>query len=209
VKKIIIIAASAASICLTATLGAAAGSKAEPAASPAVEAKITSVCQNCHGPRGDSVSSVYPRLNGQKADYVVSQLKHFRDHSRTDPHAQAYMWSTASQLDDAMVAALAKYYAGQTPTSPQSGGALAADGEKIFKNGIAAEKIPACHVCHGEHGEGSGALFPRIAGQHAAYLRMQLGLFRSMLRGNEVMHANTKNMTDTEIEALASYLGND
>ncbi len=207
--KSIIIAASAVSICLTAALGAAVGANVQNSATAAAESKVMSVCQNCHGPKGDSVSSVYPRLNGQKADYLAAQLKHFRDHSRTDPHAQAYMWGMASQLDDTMVAALAKYFAGQKPTPSQSGGALAVEGEKIFKNGLAAEKVPACRSCHGEHGEGGGDLFPRIAGQHADYLKMQLGLFRSMLRGNEVMHANTKNMTDSEIEALASYLAND
>jgi cytochrome c553 len=38
---------------------------------------------------------------------------------------------------------------------------------------------------------------------------MAIGAFRSTLRGNETMHAVTKNMTDRDIEALASYLAND
>jgi cytochrome c553 len=209
VKNILITAAAAASICLTATFGVAADSGVKPAAMTAAESKVTSVCQNCHGPQGDSVSSVFPRLNGQQANYIAAQLKNFRSHSRNDPHAQAYMWGMASQLDDTMITALGKFFAGQKPTQPQTGGALAAEGEKIFMNGVAAERIPACQVCHGKHGEGSGVLFPRIAGQHADYLRMQLSTFRSTLRENGVMHANTKNMTDREIEALASYLAND
>ncbi len=206
-KNVIVIGSVAAGICLTATFGVAADSGVNAAAAAAP--KIVSVCQNCHGPQGDSVSSMFPRLNGQQADYVAAQLKHFRDHSRTDPHAQAYMWVVASQLEDSTIAALAKYYAGQKPTQPQSGGELAAQGEKIFMHGIPAQQIPACHTCHGEHGEGSGALFPRIAGQHGDYLRMQLIVFRSALRANGVMHANTTNMTDGQIEALVSYLAND
>ena len=75
-------------------------------------------------------------------------------------------------------------------------------------NGVPAEGIAACQMCHGKHGEGAGSI-PRIAGQHAAYFRMAMGAFRSALRGNETMQAVTKKMTDREIDALASYLAND
>jgi cytochrome c553 len=166
-----------------------------------------SVCQKCHGPQGDSVSPIFPRLNAQQADYIVAQLKSLRIHKRKDTRAQ-YMGGIARGLDDTMMAGLAKYFAGQKPTQPQTGGALAAEGERIYMNGVPAEGISACQLCHGKFGEGDG-LVPRIAGQHAAYFRMALGAFRSTLRGNETMHAVTKNMTDREIEALASYLAND
>jgi cytochrome c553 len=209
VKNILIIASAAASICLTATLGGAADSDVNPAAAAAARSKVMSVCQNCHGPQGDSVSPIFPRLNGQQADYIVAQLKSLRSHKRKDTRAQGYMWGIARDLDDTMIVALGEYFAGQTPTQPQTGGALAAEGENIFMNGVAAEGIPPCQACHGEYGEGRGGLYPRIAGQHADYLRMALGAFRSTLRGNKIMHANTRNMTDREIEALASYLAND
>src|SRR5579871_6660607 len=87
--------------------------------------KASTTCQNCHGAGGNSVVATFPRLNGQQADYIAAQLKSFRSHSRADPHAVAYMWGMASQLDDAMIDALAKYFAAQPPTPPQSGGALA------------------------------------------------------------------------------------
>ena len=90
----------------------------------------------------------------------------------------------------------------------QSGGALAAEGQKIFESGAPADGVPPCQACHGAHGEGIAAV-PRIAGQHADYLKKQLEAFRSTLRENAVMHANTTNMTDREIEAVVSYLAND
>lgn len=159
-------------------------------------------------PGGNSVSSTFPRLNGQHADYIVAQLKNFRDHKRADPHAVAYMWGMTSQLDDTMIAALAKYYASQVPTSPQTGGALAAEGKKIFESGAPADGVPPCQACHGAHGEGNG-IIPRIAGQHAHYLKKQLEAFRSTLRASDIMHANTANMTDSEINAVVSHLAND
>ena len=180
----------------------------DDAAKKAAEAKATTTCQDCHGPKGDSLSATFPRLNGQQADYIGAQLKNFRDHSRSDPHAQAYMWGMASQLDDAIIVELGKYYAQQTPTPPQSGGELAAEGKKIYLNGAPAQSVPACVTCHGAHAEGS-SIIPRLAGQHADYLKKQLEAFRSTLRDSDIMHANTKDMTDSQIEALVSFLAND
>jgi cytochrome c553 len=75
-------------------------------------------------------------------------------------------------------------------------------------NGVDVQNIPACQACHGDHGEGNSVI-PRLAGQHAYYLKSQLEAFRSTLRENDVMHANTKDMTNSQIEALVSYLAND
>jgi cytochrome c553 len=205
--KNILLTSLAASLCLGGPLAIAADA-GKTAVSPAAESKATTTCQNCHGPKGASVSATFPRLNGQQADYIAAQLKNFRSHSRTDPHAVAYMWGMAAQLDDAIIAELAKYYGSQTPTAPQSGGALAEQGRKIYENGAPADGVPSCQACHGAHGEGN-SIIPRIAGQHADYLKKQLEAFRSTLRESDVMHANTKDMTDTEIEAVVSFLAND
>jgi cytochrome c553 len=204
--KIIFAVTAAIFASMASTLAIAEESNSAP--TPAVISKVTSVCQNCHGPQGDSVSATFPRLNGQQADYIAAQLKSFRSQNRSDPHARAYMWGMASQLDDGMIDGLAKYFAAQKPTQPQSGGALAADGKNIYMNGADAQNIPACQACHGEHGEGNSVI-PRLAGQHAYYLKSQLEAFRSTLRENDVMHANTKDMTNSQIEALVSYLAND
>ena len=48
--------------------------------------------------------------------------------------------------------------------------------------------------------------FPRLAGQHQAYLERQLAAFVSMARANEIMHENSKNMTDVQIRQIAAYL---
>ncbi len=169
--------------------------------------EVTTVCQNCHGPGGNSISATFPRLNGQQAEYIVTQLKAFRDHTRADPHAMAYMWGMASRLSDATIDSIAKYLAGQAPTMAQTGGALAQQGRKIYMNGDATHNVPACAACHGPNGEGNGPI-PKLVGQHANYLREQLEDFRSLLRNNDVMHANTQDMTVSQIEAVVSYLAN-
>lgn len=200
------VAGLASIVCFAATFACA--DEASDQAVKAAHAKVQTVCQDCHGPNGNSAVATFPRLNGQQADYIAAQLKNFRSHSRDDPHAQAYMWGMASQLDDQISDEIAKYYASQKPTAPQTGGALAAEGKKIFEAGIVEHNVPPCAACHGDHGEGAGDV-PRLAGQHADYLKGQLEAFRALLRQNQVMHANTKDMTDSEIEAVVSYLAND
>ena len=49
---------------------------------------------------------------------------------------------------------------------------------------------------------------PRLAGQHADYLKASSRLF-APYREMQIMHANTKDMTDSEIEAIDSFLAND
>jgi cytochrome c553 len=169
---------------------------------------VKRVCANCHGPDGNSTSATFPRLNGQQATYIVAQLKNFRGHNRGDPHAMAYMWGMAAPLSDNAMSEIAKYLSSRRPTEPQKGGALAAEGQKIYNDGVDAHNVPPCAACHGDHGEGNGEI-PRLAGQHADYLKMQLEDFRSLVRNNEIMHANTKDMTNREIEAVVSYLANE
>lgn len=180
---------------------------AQPGTAPS-EPKALASCQKCHGPAGDSTSPIYPRLNGQQADYIVAQLKAFREHRRDDTRARGYMWVVAHGIDDKTIGDLARYFASQKPTTPQTGGELAAEGEKLYMNGDPAHGIQPCQQCHGKTGEGTGSV-PRIAGQHAPYLRMVLGGFRSGLRKNQLMQPETKNMSDRQIEALSSYLTND
>lgn len=44
------------------------------------------------------------------------------------------------------------------------------------ENRDAAEIVEVkCSLCHGLNGEGSSAIYPRLAGQHAEYITKQLG----------------------------------
>jgi len=164
------------------------------------------VCSSCHGPSGRSDNSTFPRLAGQQKEYLVTQLKAFRDKTRADPHAHTYMWGMAAHLSDATIDGLADYYSGQPAVAGTPGdSADMAAGNEIYHNGIEAESVPACLSCHGEKAEGNDS-FPRLAGQHQAYLERQLAAFVSMARANEIMHENSKNMTDVQIRQIAAYL---
>jgi cytochrome c553 len=169
-------------------------------------AGIVHVCSSCHGPGGHSISSTFPRLAGQQKDYLIAQLTAFRDRTRADPHAQTYMWGMAARLTNPIIAALATYYAGQPPTRGTPADSPEAQaGRKIYTEGIPARGVPPCMTCHGAKGEGNSA-FPRLAGQHSAYIERQLDAFASNARANIIMHENSKNLTPEQISAIAAYL---
>jgi len=163
-------------------------------------------CAVCHGDHGNSQSSLYPRLAGQRENYLAAQLKAFRGQTRGDPDAIAYMWGMASPLSDGMINALAAYYASQKPASGTAGNPqVIARGREIYANGVASENIPACASCHGANAEGL-ADFPRLAGQHSDYVIKQLRSFQNELRDVAVMHGVAKEMKLAELEAVAAYL---
>ena len=163
-------------------------------------------CSSCHGPRGISVSPTFPHLAGQQAPYLEAQLKAFRDRSRADPHAQAFMWGMAAQLTDETITRIASYLAAQPPApGTRAEPAEIAAGKKIYEDGIPAQNVPTCQSCHADKAQGNGP-FPRLAGQHRGYLERQLGAFAANLRANPVMHENSKNLTALQISQVAAFL---
>jgi cytochrome c553 len=167
---------------------------------------ITRECSTCHGAHGISVSPTFPKLAGQQAPYLEAQLKAFRDRSRADPHAQAFMWGMAAQLTDSIITEIATYFAAQAPPKGASADpAEIAAGKKIYEEGIEAQHVPGCQTCHGPKAEGNGP-FPRLAGQHRGYLEKQLEAFAAELRANDIMHENSKKLTARQISDVAAFL---
>jgi cytochrome c553 len=168
--------------------------------------KTIETCGTCHGVNGRSVAPTFPNLAAQPASYIELQLHAFKDQSRADPDAQAYMWGMASQLSDAMISGLANYFASQAAAPGIPGNtALIAQGKHIFEEGVPARQIPPCASCHGAHGQGM-ATFPRLAGQHAPYLLKQLLVIQSVLRVAPVMHGVVKDLNRDQMQAVVAYL---
>ncbi len=68
-------------------------------------------CAGCHGPSGAGIPGRYPRLSGQHADYVATQLKLFREGARAnDPGGM--MRGVAARMTEREINAVAQYAAG-------------------------------------------------------------------------------------------------
>ncbi|MDF3835968.1 c-type cytochrome, partial [Cupriavidus basilensis] len=79
-------------------------------------------------------------------------------------------------------------------------------GQAIFEKGVPDSGVPACASCHGAQAQGAGA-FPRLAGQHQAYLLRQIEVFKNRSRGNSpVMSAVAHDLNYDDARAVAAYL---
>lgn len=68
-------------------------------------------CAGCHGPTGAGIPAQYPRLAGQYAEYLATQLKNFRTEERSNDPA-SMMRTIADKLSDKQIKAVADYMAG-------------------------------------------------------------------------------------------------
>jgi cytochrome c553 len=74
--------------------------------------KVGSVtCAACHGNNGISMIPMYPNLAGQKEQYLVLQMKAFRDGERKN----MVMSAMAVGLSDTDIVNLSAYYASLDP----------------------------------------------------------------------------------------------
>ena len=192
------------------TSSALMASETAPAAATgnasAGEAKAGVICVACHGPQGNSIVPMWPKVAGQHPDYIFKQLTDYKAGNREN----AQMSPMAAPLTEQEMRDLAAYYAAQTQTPGAADPALAELGEQIYRAGNPQNGVPACSGCHGPAGMGINlAKFPRISGQHADYTKQTLTHFRAGERGNDpnaMMRGAAARMTDQEIAAVAQYL---
>jgi len=155
-------------------------------------------CFACHGPNGNSSNPAVPSLAGQPAQFIGTQLIMFREKRRTDP----LMSPVAAPLTNAEISALGKFFAAQPHAAParKPAESVAAAGRKL------AEDFN-CVVCHGPALKGQQHV-PRLAGQQAEYLRVQLRGFMAGTRfdmdGN--MTSAAQRLKPGDVDILAEYI---
>lgn len=176
------------------------------AADAAAGKAASATCAGCHGMDGNSANPEWPKLAGQGAPYLIKQLHNFKDGERKN----ATMAPMAMGLSDQDMDNLAAYFSAQTMSQGAAEKDLVELGQKIYRGGNPASGVAACIGCHGPAGAGNpAAKFPRLAGQHAKYVEMQLHAFKSGERNNDagrMMRNIADKMTDKEIQAVASYV---
>jgi len=68
-----------------------------------------------------------------------------------------------------------------------------------------AGKAAVCGACHGPGGNSSNPEWPKLAGQHAAYIYDQLQIMKSGVRKAPVMGPQVANLSDADMRDLAAY----
>lgn len=166
-------------------------------------------CVACHGMDGNSISGEWPSLAGQHVRYLTRQLNLYKTGARQN----AVMLGMVIALSEQDMRDISAFYASQTIKPGVADESLATLGRGLYRGGHAERDIPACMGCHGPSGAGNpGPAYPAVAGQKANYSAMVLKAFRDGAvwgqgdDANVVMSEIAADLTDREIEALASYM---
>ena len=169
------------------------------------------ICMSCHGATGLGVVNLAPMLAGLDPDYFTEQITHFKTGNRTNPTMVAM---AATIPTDEESQKLALYYASLSAPSlnviEKRGNQVIIKNpaKKLVYQGDWSRDIPACATCHGPSTLGVDH-FPRLAGQHADYIKSQLVDWQKGTRkgdADNVMGSIAKKLTATEIDQLAHYL---
>jgi cytochrome c553 len=179
------------------------------------ETKATA-CFACHGSNGVPIAPTFPRLAGQRADYLYHRLVSFKHADSKDPYySVSPMTPNVATLSDTDMRNLAAYFASQTPpaTAPAE---APGNGRSLFLAGDPARGVPPCQGCHGADAGGPSistgryALYPSLRGQNAAYLIARLTSFHKSLphdTTNDFIMAGVAQTLDEEsIQAIAAWL---
>ena len=185
----------------------------------AAGAQKAAVCLACHGANGVSVAPTFPRLAGQRADYLYHRLVSFKKAGPKDPYYSiSPMTAIAATLSDDDARNLATYFSAQPlqVTDVPSPVALAVKGAALFYAGDPSKGVPPCQGCHGAEANGvtsrgnQYATYPSLRGQYGPYVIARLTNFRAGLphdtSNDFIMAGVAQTLDDDSIQALAAWL---
>ena len=179
---------------LAALVLAAGAAVAAPKADIAKGKEVaTTICAACHAADGNSGIAAYPKLAAQHTGYIYRQTLDIKEGKRTHGSAAVMkpMVMNLSEQDILNVPVL---------------------GGKIYRGGLVDKKIPACMSCHGPSGAGIPGggteivAYPRLGGQHMAYVVDQMKAYKTGQRKNAIMEDIAKRMTEEELNSVANFI---
>lgn len=169
-----------------------------------------SVCFECHTADGNSIDPAIPRIAGQFEEYLKFQLFVFKIGARPGTE----MNDIAGELSDQQIADVAAFLASQEPNGiswPGQEPALVERGATVFREGVVADNVIACAICHGPMGDGIAATeAPRIFGQAPGYLKDILTEFAMVddfgVAAPNAMHVVASNISPADFDAVVAFL---
>jgi cytochrome c553 len=148
------------------------------------------------------IDGSYPQLAGQHSSVIIKQISDIRAGNRDNPSmlviAQEKVMGGAQAIADVTA------YIQTLPMTPTPG---VGAGERLGR----AEKLyfRKCAECHGSNGQGDKKrFFPRLHGQHYAYLLRQLRWIRDGKRrnANPEMARRLGKLKENDLVILADYI---
>jgi cytochrome c553 len=180
--------------------------------------KKAAMCFACHGAAGVSVAPTFPRLAGQRTDYLYQRLLSFKRAQPKDPYySVSPMTPIVANLSNTDMRDLATFFSSQTPPATAAAAARPpGKGETLFLTGDPARGTPPCQGCHGADAAGPSistdqyAAYPSLRGQYAPYLIARLTNFHKQLphdtTNDFIMGSVAQTLDDESIQAIAVWL---
>lgn len=165
--------------------------------------KIYPLCATCHMKTGwGKKDGSFPVIAGQHRNVLIKQLADIRAKNRENP--TMYPFTDPKSIGGAQAIADVTAYIASMDESSATG---VGNGKQLVLGKAIFQK--RCMVCHGDNAQGNNdAFFPKLRGQHHAYLLRQLKWIRDGYRknSNPQMIVEVKALSDMELSAVADYL---
>lgn len=179
-------------VCLFAISAVAFSASLAVAALPSDAERIAATCAGCHGTFGASPGEYIPIIGGQKAWYLKSTMKEYRDGIR----GGGVMVNLAKGYNDIQIEGVASFVSSWKWKNSDMR-------KKVAANQKVGKAISSCADCHGKKGEGTD-IAPRIAGQAPGYLKDALVEYKNGVRKSSDMEI-IKDASDKDIELYVKY----
>ena len=183
--------------------------------------EINEVCAGCHGEFGQGgKNGEYPRLAGLPVQYIIDQIKLFKEEKRKNMPMRPY--ANERELPDEDIPSVAHYLSQirLTSTMPNFDENMTAYeklliAKKVFniskvEGNIELGKelyVDDCQLCHGSEGKGKeDSDTPQLAGQYTEYMVKQIQLFVEGERWHEYAEELFAEMEPEELQAIMAYL---
>ncbi len=153
-------------------------------------------CNNCHGVDGVSVGPTMPSIGGLSEPYLFNVMMQWK----TGERYSAAMGRLIKGYTDQEIAALAAHFASKPwKPSPQTFDA------KLLELG--KDAVSRCTSCHGENGAPDEAETPRLTGQWAKYMELELMKYRddALPMPHRRMRTNAKRLSEADVAAVAAH----
>lgn len=169
-----------------------------PLAAQAAEPDIAGLarsCNNCHGD-GVSAGQSMPSIGGLSATYLENVMQQWK----TGERYSAVMGRLIKGYTDQEIAALAEHFSKQPwKPAPQTLDA------KLLAQG--KDAVERCASCHGDTGVPDEDDTPRLTGQWAKYMELELMKYRddAVTMPHKKMRTNARKLAEEDVAAAAAH----
>lgn len=155
-------------------------------------------CAKCHGTDGVVSTKEMPNLAGQRAPFLLSELRAYKAGGRS----HKAMSDAVKFLSEDALFSVAAYYASLDPAQPSTTKAATAKPSALSAGKAAAV---GCAGCHGDTGISEIPGMPSLVGLDPAYLVAAMTAYKRGDRKDDMMQTLVSELSDRDMKNIALF----